>query len=153
MVPDALTTGASGCSDQPPHFVSWLAKCRCAIKTVCQNGALFQPIDQNEGKRKSPAARPGFCLNAPVGGADYFSAVWTLVKVVFSLEPRPETTVMIATEMPAAIRPYSMAVAPDSSFTKHASSFFMGMASLFPDRGHEYQQFPENQRRCLLKIE
>jgi hypothetical protein len=34
---------------------------------------------------------------------------------VLSVVPRPFTTLMIATEMPAAIRPYSMAVAPDSS--------------------------------------
>jgi hypothetical protein len=38
------------------------------------------------------------------------------VKVVVNFEPTPCTTAMIATEMPAAIRPYSMAVAPDSSF-------------------------------------
>ena len=37
---------------------------------------------------------------------------------VDSVVPRPLTTLMIAIEMPAAIRPYSMAVAPDSSFTK-----------------------------------
>jgi hypothetical protein len=37
------------------------------------------------------------------------------VKVVFSWEPSEFTTVMIATEIPAAIKPYSMAVAPDSS--------------------------------------
>ena len=49
---------------------------------------------------------------------DYFSAVWTEVNVVFRLEPRLATTVMIATEMPAAISPYSMAVAPFSSRKK-----------------------------------
>src|SRR4029079_8549446 len=32
---------------------------------------------------------------------------------------------MMATEMPAAIRPYSMAVAPDSSFTKRETRFFI----------------------------
>jgi len=37
---------------------------------------------------------------------------------------------MIATEMPAAMRPYSMAVAPDSSFTKRLMMFDM-MLSLF----------------------
>jgi hypothetical protein len=37
------------------------------------------------------------------------------VKVVFSWEPSEFTTVMITTEIPAAIKPYSMAVAPDSS--------------------------------------
>src|SRR4051812_13114648 len=53
----------------------------------------------------------------------YLSAVWTLVKVVFNFEPRPCTTAMIATEMPAAMRPYSMAVAPDSSFINLARYF------------------------------
>src|ERR1700682_2496855 len=32
---------------------------------------------------------------------------------------------MIATEIPAAMRPYSMALAPDSSFTKRAKRVFM----------------------------
>jgi len=32
------------------------------------------------------------------------------------LVPRPLTTAIMATEMPAAIRPYSIAVAPDSHF-------------------------------------
>src|SRR5271156_5554435 len=32
---------------------------------------------------------------------------------------------MIATEMPAAMRPYSIAVAPDSSFTKREKMVFM----------------------------
>jgi hypothetical protein len=41
----------------------------------------------------------------------YFNAVWTLVNVVFKLEPRLCTTAMMATEIPAAIRPYSIAVA------------------------------------------
>ena len=38
----------------------------------------------------------------------------TLPKVTVNWVPRPFTTAMIATEMPAAMRPYSMAVAPDS---------------------------------------
>jgi hypothetical protein len=37
------------------------------------------------------------------------------VNVVLSLSPMPLTAAMITSEMPAAIRPYSMAVAPDSS--------------------------------------
>jgi hypothetical protein len=49
---------------------------------------------------------------------DYFRAVLTLLKVAFRLVPRPWTTAMIATEMPAAISPYSIAVAPDSSRAK-----------------------------------
>ena len=50
--------------------------------------------------------------------AVYFIAVETDVKVVFKPEPRLVTAVMIATEMPAAMRPYSIAVAPDSSRRK-----------------------------------
>ena len=38
-----------------------------------------------------------------------------LPKLVFSLVPIAFTAAMIATEIPAAMRPYSMAVAPDSS--------------------------------------
>ncbi len=40
-----------------------------------------------------------------------------LAKVVFSWVPRPATTVIMATAMPAAMRPYSIAVAADWSFT------------------------------------
>ena len=47
--------------------------------------------------------------------AGYFSASFTLVKVVSSFDPSWPTTVMIAIEMPAAMRPYSMAVVPFSS--------------------------------------
>src|SRR5580698_1214958 len=57
--------------------------------------------------------------------AVYLRAVETLEKVFFRLVPRPWTTAMIATEMPAAMRPYSIAVAPDSSFTKRAKRVFM----------------------------
>lgn len=56
------------------------------------------------------------------GWMSYFSWVDTLVKVSLSLVPRPLTAAMMATEMPAAIRPYSMAVAPES-FLRNAMSF------------------------------
>jgi hypothetical protein len=46
--------------------------------------------------------------------AAYFSAVETDVNVVLRPEPGVPTTVMMATEIPAAIKPYSMAVAPSS---------------------------------------
>jgi hypothetical protein len=48
-----------------------------------------------------------------------------LVNLVFRFVPRPLTTVMIAIEIPAAIRPYSMAVAPDSFFKKCTKSLDM----------------------------
>jgi len=52
---------------------------------------------------------------SPKGGV-YFN--WLLIEVKFELSfvPRPFTAAMIASEIPAAIRPYSIAVAPDSSF-------------------------------------
>jgi len=55
--------------------------------------------------------------------ARYFSAVETVVKVVLRLDPRVTTTVTMAIEMPAAISPYSMAVAPDSSVRKFLNMF------------------------------
>ena len=58
------------------------------------------------------------------GSRNYFSAVETLVKVAFSDDPRLDTTVMMATEMPAAISPYSMAVAPDS-LARNLQTVFM----------------------------
>src|SRR5262245_31329513 len=48
-----------------------------------------------------------------------------LLNVVFNFVPRPFTTAMIATEIPAAIRPYSIAVAPLLSFRKLRMSFFI----------------------------
>ena len=45
----------------------------------------------------------------------YFNELLMLVKLVLSVEPRPFTAAMIASAIPAAIRPYSIAVAPDWS--------------------------------------
>src|SRR5262249_59121979 len=73
------------------------------------------PRAQSVQKRKGPGM-PG-----PSGA--YFRAVETLVKVVFSFEPTVCTATMIATEMPAAINPYSIAVAPDSSLRKRRTKF------------------------------
>ena len=49
------------------------------------------------------------------GGGIYFRLVLIVVNLSFMVLPRLFTTVMIARAMPAAIRPYSIAVAPDSS--------------------------------------
>jgi hypothetical protein len=51
-----------------------------------------------------------------VAGSDsYFSELLMEVNFVFSLAPMPFTMLMMASEMPAAIKPYSIAVAPFSS--------------------------------------
>jgi hypothetical protein len=54
----------------------------------------------------------------------YFTAVAIAVNVVVRLEPTVVTAVMITTEMSAAMRPYSIAVAPLSS-RRNAKSLFM----------------------------
>jgi hypothetical protein len=45
----------------------------------------------------------------------YFNEVLSEVSLVLRLVPSPFTVVIMASEMPAAISPYSTAVAPDSS--------------------------------------
>jgi hypothetical protein len=54
-------------------------------------------------------------LRRQAAEAAYFSCDEIELKVVLSFVPRPFRTAMIAIDMPAAIRPYSMAVAADSS--------------------------------------
>jgi hypothetical protein len=56
----------------------------------------------------------------------YFNPVDTLVKVVLRFEPRVVTARMIAIEMPAAMSPYSMAVAAVSSRRKCIINLPMG---------------------------
>src|SRR5262249_18343491 len=69
-------------------------------------------------KRFSASARPAVSMSG-----DYFRFALTLANVPFRLEPSEFTATMIATEMPAAIRPYSIAVAPRSSRMKDLRSF------------------------------
>ena len=55
---------------------------------------------------------------SPLGArstADYFSELLTDVNMVLRFVPSPFTATMMAIEMPAAINPYSMAVAPEVS--------------------------------------
>jgi len=60
----------------------------------------------------------------------YFREVLIDVNLVLSVVPRPLTTAMMASEMPAAIRPYSMAVAPDSSFRKRFARCFKAVTPI-----------------------
>ena len=76
------------------------------------NGADASPTRASAPPRTSRAG-PLFVL---CGG--YFSCDEMLLNVVFRLVPRPFTTAMITTAMPAAISPYSIAVAPHSSLRK-----------------------------------
>ena len=67
----------------------------------------------------------GFRIPA-LSGLPYFNEVLIESNLVFRLLPRPLTTTMIAIEMPAAMRPYSMAVAPLSSERNLANIRFIG---------------------------
>ncbi len=68
-------------------------------------------------KRKGPGAWRARSRNAPEMG-DYFSELLMVLKFVDSWLPTPFTAVMIAIAIPAAIRPYSMAVAPEFVLTE-----------------------------------
>jgi hypothetical protein len=52
-----------------------------------------------------------------------------LLNVLFSDVPIEFTAATITVEIPAAMRAYSIAVAPASSFTKHRTSFLIGNPS------------------------
>jgi len=94
---------------------------RCARKLAAGIGCDADRHCMKEGpnlRPALPAQTPAVWTTRSFFADDYFRAVLTLLKVDFRLVPRPWTTAMIATEMPAAIRPYSIAVAPDSSRAK-----------------------------------
>jgi hypothetical protein len=52
-------------------------------------------------------------ISRQLGGFDYLSCVEMLLNVVLRFVPSVLTATMMATEMPAAIKPYSIAVAAD----------------------------------------
>ena len=72
--------------------------------------------------------RPGACarsLRTPCL-FDYFNELLIEVKTELIPVPMPFTAAMIAIAIPAAISPYSMAVAPDSFLKNFESIAFMG---------------------------
>src|SRR5262245_20516138 len=104
-----------------PDYAGWareLRRCKACLQEWCRAPTWG-------AKARAQPQRLGSVAGSEIRRDAYLSAVWTEVKVVFSLEPRVPTTVMMATEMPAAMRPYSMAVAPDSSFTNLEKSFIV----------------------------
>lgn len=99
------------------HFAPSVIKKEWVEKTVRQ---------ETGGKPIRAAAGNRIALPPPEKGIRrYFSESLIEVNLVFRLVPRPLTTAMIASEMPAAISPYSMAVAPDSSFQNFKTERFM----------------------------
>jgi hypothetical protein len=82
---------------------------------------LSAPLNSG-GNDKGPGIAEAFGVLAYIA---YFSEVEIPSNLVFRVLPMPLTAVMITIEIPAAIRPYSMAVAPDSSLRKREIRFFI----------------------------
>jgi hypothetical protein len=57
----------------------------------------------------------------------YFIVFLVVVKVALICAPRAFAATIIPIAISAAMRPYSMDVAPDSSFRKRRASFFMAL--------------------------
>ena len=66
------------------------------------------PLDHSGGARPRSLGLP-----PEKGTRYYFNEVLTESNLPLRLVPNPFTTAMIAIEIPAAIKPYSIAVAPD----------------------------------------
>jgi hypothetical protein len=90
------------------------------VGNLCDAGAR-RPVGPIQMKRPGAYARS---LRTP-GLFDYFNEVLTELKVELSPDPIPFTVAMIAIAIPTAMRPYSMAVAPDSSLKNVESIAFM----------------------------
>src|ERR1043166_413591 len=88
----------------------------------------------------TPARGRSHCATGFVERGVQRSWVLMLVNFVLSVPPMPLTTAMMATEMPAAMRPYSMAVAPDSSFTNRETRVFMALLFLNPSVRERFVQ-------------
>jgi hypothetical protein len=96
-----------------------------------EDAQLFRISDDGLfGKEKAGRVRP--VLGARINLIDYFSELLMEVNFSFNCVPRPFTAAMIASEMPAAISPYSIAVAPDSSLQKPRNNAFISFLPRFP---------------------
>src|ERR1700712_888020 len=85
------------------------------------------------GRREAPGLRELVDLLpiVPAVPSGYFSDVLTVSNLPLSWVPTPLTAVMMAIAIPAAIRPYSMAVAPDSSLKNDKMRDFMAVEPRF----------------------
>jgi hypothetical protein len=92
---------------------------------VLERGAHRSPalVADKSPAEASPAGL-SFVDPARAGAERYFSELLMAVYCVFRFVPSPLTTAIMASAIPAAIRPYSIAVAPDSSDKKFSNSRF-----------------------------
>ena len=101
---------------------------------ICQPSSAFELgsrclTQRTFGKRKkleaAGASAPGGLQTGNEAAYADFIVVVTVLKVALICEPSPRAAAMMPTAIRAAMRPYSMAVAPDSSFTKRSTWFCM----------------------------
>ena len=83
----------------------------------CEGKQVLPRVDRRLARARWPDARE-------VVRGDYFKELLIEVNIPLRLLPRPLTIAMIAKEMPAAIKPYSIAVAPESSDTNFKTMRF-----------------------------
>jgi hypothetical protein len=84
-----------------------LLECICSKALEKSDPAGRTPAGRNGGDSRSPR---NDCKLFP---GSYFNEVLIEVNWLLRVLPRPFTTAIIASEIPAAIKPYSIAVAPD----------------------------------------
>jgi hypothetical protein len=79
----------------------------------------FHRTEENwPGTRPKKEAAWGGLFQSSLSGVGHLSWFEMYRNFALRVEPIALTVAIMTTEMPAAIRPYSMAVAPDSSFRK-----------------------------------
>ena len=92
-----------------------------ATRRECRRGC-YAPGLTNNRSPPNGARRGQACWSVPIcsreGDRNYFSELLIEVNLSLRFVPTPLTTAIMASAMPAAIRPYSIAVAPDSSDKK-----------------------------------
>jgi hypothetical protein len=95
---------------------------------------FLQPAKDSERlSKRAHKKRPGVAKQPrPVAleAFSYFRELLMEVYLLLRLVPRPFTTATIAIEMPAAISPYSIAVAPDSSRQNFRINSFIVLLSV-----------------------
>ena len=79
---------------------------------VLDRGAAVTLREQKRLRDKSARPRRRVPRGAPLHEAADYIWVETLLNIAFKLVPSPNTTAMMATDIPAVMRPYSIAVAP-----------------------------------------
>src|SRR5436190_2980634 len=130
----------SGCDDlagiwpgrPAPDPVATGLNCKLCVRSLSADLGVrarlelpAQRIRQTKKIEAAGASAPGGLKQGSEAAYADFIVPVTVLKVALICEPSPRAAAMMPTAIRAAMRPYSMAVAPDSSFTKRSTWFFM----------------------------